>query len=505
MIVSGPRQVKDAFLRNGRFWGKWNFGKAPYLEVGTQPSTVYDIYRAVSLIRFDLSGSTYGQVTSAKLRLYVPRNQTQMVPVPISVHAIAAANAGWIEGSAESEPQADACSWSARAAGHPWAGAPGLTQAGVDYVATPLDTKTAEGMESGWLEFNLPKELVQSWLDHPEANAGLLLRTDDSAEPGQHTHICSSQHWTGQGPQLVIEGHFSPDKIVAATGQPEVVNAPYRLPPMGPLYEKWLANSKSRYAVWVRDPKIGLQGEQRVFPYIWDIMVRGEIILPKSTLPLSDITTEIPAVVARGDRKRAREIVDEFMQRLMIYDYARDRIWYDSGPSDVVSPLQVARFFASENSDESGEAHGIYSGYGFGKAMPDLESVIASQLAEIKRRLNPTPEQFAVIEREVRRDVPLEYSHRAEVTKSLARVRELIASQTDGVEMLRALRSMFFHHRMYLIYQSLFSMPKYQVLVENGDILGYAQWFYQVRRGQYNKARMGRQLADVNQYFWKPD
>ncbi len=80
-----------------------------------------------------------------------------------------------------------------------------------------------------------------------------------------------------------------------------------------------------------------------------------------------------------------------------------------------------------------------------------------------------------------------------------------MASGTDGVEMLRELRGMFFHHRMYLIYQSLFSMPKYQVLIENGDILGYAQWFYQVRRGQYNHARMGRQLADVNQFLWKSD
>ena len=63
--------------------------------VGVQPSTVYDIYRSVSLIRFDSSGLPNAKVESARLRVYVPRNLTQMVPVPIHVHAVSAANAGW--------------------------------------------------------------------------------------------------------------------------------------------------------------------------------------------------------------------------------------------------------------------------------------------------------------------------------------------------------------------------------------------------------------------------
>ena len=63
--------------------------------------------------------------------------------------------------------------------------------------------------------------------------------------------------------------------------------------------------------------------------------------------------------------------------------------------------------------------------------------------------------------------MPLEKLHARELKKSLDTVRALIQRREDGVEMLQALRGMFFHHRLFLIHQSLFSMPKYSVLIEN--------------------------------------
>jgi hypothetical protein len=47
-------------------------------------------------------------------------------------------------------------------------------------------------------------------------------------------------------------------------------------------------------------------------------------------------------------------------------------------------------------------------------------------------------------------------------------------------------------------------MPKYSVLIDNGDILGYAQWLYDVRAKQYSPSRIARQLATATQYMWKP-
>src|SRR3954465_4539088 len=119
LVVSDPQHVQDTTLRNGLYWGNWNFGIAQFLQVGAQPSTVYDIYRTVSLIRFDLGALPYAQVASAKLRLYVPRNLTQQSAVAVHVHAVSAANANWREGSSEAEEQGAACCWNNCSEGHP--------------------------------------------------------------------------------------------------------------------------------------------------------------------------------------------------------------------------------------------------------------------------------------------------------------------------------------------------------------------------------------------------
>jgi hypothetical protein len=47
-------------------------------------------------------------------------------------------------------------------------------------------------------------------------------------------------------------------------------------------------------------------------------------------------------------------------------------------------------------------------------------------------------------------------------------------------------------------------MPKYSVLMDNGDILAYTQWFYSVRHGQYSHERIGRQLAAATRFMWRP-
>lgn len=512
LVITGPERVEDTMLRNGKFWGEWNYGSAPYLQVGVQPSTVYDIYRSVTLIRFDLAGLPSGRVESARLRLYVPRNQTQIKSVPLHVHAVSAANAGWREGTTQAQVEFESSSWNHRARGQTWAGEPGCSKSGVDYGSTPLDSQIADGLEGRWLEFQLPPLLVESWMTEPDGNAGLLIRTDDDAEPGQGTHICSSQHWSGNGPQLVIKGSFGPAKALASVHERRQFNPRYQLPPVGPLYQRWLNESDAhtdRYVLWARDKSINLAGDQRLFPYLWDISVKADILIPKATLPLSKITEEIPSVVARGDRPRARQIMDDCMKYLMVYDYGRDQIWYDSGPAaDILSPLQVAKFFARDNESGKTGSRGIYSQYDDGrwdessdqKARAELDA----QLEEIKKQLHPTPAEFAKIEPVIASEMALERMHRTELKKCLGRVQKLIEQRNDGAEMLQALRGMFFHHRMFLIHQSLFSMPKYSVLLENGDAIGYAEWFYKKRVGQYNHERVGRQLAAATRYVWRP-
>lgn len=512
LTVSGPQHVQDTTLRSGQYWGKWNFGDAQFLQVGFQPSTVYDTYHTVSLIRFDLAGLQHFKVSSATLRLYFPRNLIQQSPVPVHVYAVSGPNAGWLGGASEAVEQPDGASWDGRAKDRPWAGGPGLSKRGIDFSAEPLDTKTVRGLEGEWVEFNLPAKLAQSWMDAPDQNAGLVLRTDDDAALGQSTYIYSSEHWSGKGPQLVLTGQASGQLVPADVFSAASRNAPFQLPPMGPVYHRWLEESSSRYAVWAQDKTIDLKGTQALFPYLWDIVFRADIILPKAMLPLSRETEEIPAVIKQGDQARARQIMDDFMKYMMVFDYARDQNWYDSGPTaDVLSPLQIAQFFvkSGEKSSDNG-VHGIYSQYDDGRwsaAGPDSDSVeaaIQAQLKTIRERLKPTPEQYAKIETVIRQNMPLEKRHAAVLKESIDKVRKLIAQRTDGVEMLEALRAMFFNHRLFLIHQSLFSMPKYSVLMDNGDILAYTQWYYEVRHGQYSHERIGRQLADATRFLWRP-
>jgi hypothetical protein len=270
------------------------------------------------------------------------------------------------------------------------------------------------------------------------------------------------------------------------------------------------SESRDRYSDWAKDKEINLTGEQQLFPYLWSIIVKADLMIPKATLPLSKITEELPAVISRGDSTRARQIMEDCMKYLMVYDYGRDRIWYDSGPMvESLSPLQIARFFVRDT-EGSGKSRRrpIYSQYDDGRwgesTSADLTDAVDAQLQEIKKQLKPTAAQLAVIRPVIEQNMALEHLHSAELKKSLDRVQKLVASDSDGVEMLQALRGMFFHHRMFLIHQSLISMPKYSVLLENGDVLGYAQWFYKKRVGQYKYERVGRQLAAATRYMWRP-
>ena len=85
--VSGPQRVEDAALLNGEF-ANWNFGGGPLLEAGFMGG-IYVEHRATSAVRFDVSGVACDKVTSAKLRLYKPKDFVQVAPVEVVVYEAA--------------------------------------------------------------------------------------------------------------------------------------------------------------------------------------------------------------------------------------------------------------------------------------------------------------------------------------------------------------------------------------------------------------------------------
>lgn len=66
------------------------------------------------------------------------------------------------------------------------------------------------------MEFDIPIELAQLWLDHPEQNSGLCVKAmNEEIEWGDHVYFHSSEHSSGKGPQLVIEGTPGKPRIEA--------------------------------------------------------------------------------------------------------------------------------------------------------------------------------------------------------------------------------------------------------------------------------------------------
>ena len=150
-VVSDASRVEDVALRD-RAYGDWNFGAGPFLEAGFMPG-LYEIHHGASLIRFNLSGLECKTVTSARLRLYKPKDYVQMSRVTVTIHAVKHADRSWKEGGSECAPEEGAVTWNSQ----PRAGS--------------LLAKVRAIADRGhWLEFPLPAALVQSWLDRSPAD-----------------------------------------------------------------------------------------------------------------------------------------------------------------------------------------------------------------------------------------------------------------------------------------------------------------------------------------------
>ncbi|MHC4174710.1 MAG: DNRLRE domain-containing protein, partial [Planctomycetota bacterium] len=173
-VISNPQDIEDVALRD-RGFADWNYGGGIVLEAGFMPG-LYEEHHCVSLLRFDLSRLPCEKVRSAKVRLYKPKCSVQMRPVKIGIYQLNSANTDWTEGASLCEEAATASCWSHLRKEQSWAGAKGCSRKGVDFLTPVLDMQTAPDDCGQWMEFDIPIELVQRWLDHPEQNSGLYIK-----------------------------------------------------------------------------------------------------------------------------------------------------------------------------------------------------------------------------------------------------------------------------------------------------------------------------------------
>lgn len=512
-VVNSPAQVEDCILRRSEvnyrdevFWTAWNFGASQVLDAGFGIA-MWNMWHGNILIRFDLRGVPCTQAESAVFRIYKPKNITQVSgEVPIAVYQVKSDNLRWREGGMESMPQSDAASWQYAADGKPWAGGMnGCGVPGVDYDSRPLGMARASKYESAWLEFDIPHELVQLWLEHPELNAGLLIKVDEPEEiMGDHVLFYASEHSSGKGPELVITGKKGTPKVAADPGKK--FNPRYVMPSQGEAFQRYLAEDDFRYKTWTLDPVIGLEGDQRIYPYYWDIVVSGEYVLPYAYYPFSLSIPSIDELIATGANDALLQWQVNRLRYLHIWEYVREQRWYDCG--DIIenlSPYQAALIWLGSKKDNGMIIDGVLNKiHPKGQKNLTPEQIIARMDAEWEEINSKVP--MNSIQREhvkpfIREMERLRCENYNVCNTAAQEVHTLLARKESGRAMIDALGAFMNWHDIYLFYDSYFQIQRCAFLLDNTDPAAFTAFWKQQKFGEYNPDRVLKRFKRAQTYW----
>jgi hypothetical protein len=492
-VVSAPRDVEDVALLDREFGG-WNFGSSILIEAGFMPG-LYELHHGASLIRFNVSGLGCGDVRNAKLRLYKPKCSVQMSPVEIQVFEVAEANGAWTEGAAECGKSPEASTWNELREGKPWTGGPGCSMPDVDFHSPALDTQHAPLNEGAWMEFTLPVSLVQRWIEKPQANAGLyIMARDHGAKLGDHVYFHSSEHHSGKGPRLIIEGPSAPPRTTYAR-RPH--NKVYPYPEADEQFERWLDGADNRYTRWVEACR--MTPEQAVLPYYWEVIIRGAFLLPRCRQPLSRGLETLDEMVAKGDEAGVREELKQVRQYLLVWEYIREVRWYDSGPlADELSPLQLGILWGQEI---FGNMLKKYAHKSWKRLTPEeLDIEVRDAVERTRKTLRLTPEQATFVDPVVEKHERLEHYYIEKFMDALEECRELIEREDDSQRMFNCVKRLHENHELFLYHQSFINTPRWTVFMEHADALPLAKRYLRARRKEYNAARISRNAAHAEAY-----
>lgn len=512
-VISHPRQVEDCILRRSevtyhdeQYWTGWNFGASQTLDAG-YGIAMWNMWRGNILVRFDLHGIDCREVSAARFRIYKPRNITQTSPeVPVAVYAVKECNAAWREGSMESMPQHDAASWLCRSDGEEWAGGPnGCSVAGVDHDAEPLGRAAASKYRGEWLEFEIPAALVRQWIEAPEKNAGLLIKTDAPEEVmGDHVLFYSSEHASGKGPQLVVEGRRGKAKFAADPAKR--CNPRYVMPRQDSTFRRYLRERNFRYVNWTTDPVVGLRDDQRIYPYYWDVVVYGEYILPNAYYPFSQSILGLDGMIERQDREGLRRFQINRLRYLHIWEYTREQRWYDCGDIiEIFSPLQAAYIWLGSKKDNGLTFDGVLNKvHPKGRKNLSRQEIQLRRLAEVEecvRNLDLTPVQYDSVERFISRMEELRCIYFNKCNDAAQEVHRLLAEKNDGREMIDALGTFMNCHDIYLFYDSYWQMKRWAFLMDHTDMVAFNKFWKRQKFGEYSPERIEKRYRMCADFY----
>lgn len=174
----------DATLDESSAVANWGGASAMALSAFTT-------YREHGVVRFELSSLAPGTpVVGARLAL-AKVDFGDETPGPLEVRLL---GESWVEGTSNGVPGAGGASWSGRDALMAWT-TPGGTTTGTVTTVTPDSTDFV---------VLLPAQLVQTWIDDPATNHGVLLAPSAT---GAHFHLHSRESTADGGthrPELTI-------------------------------------------------------------------------------------------------------------------------------------------------------------------------------------------------------------------------------------------------------------------------------------------------------------
>jgi len=210
VTLKGANQMEDTSLRgdNSQSTAPYNYGGWDTVVVGRLPDAGSTQVKFNSLLRFtDFSDVPAGYtVTGAKLRLYNLNNANQTAGVSINVYELAAANAGWVEGSSIGVVEAGSSCWRFQKQNTVnWAGGQnGAGVAGTDYTTNLVGSAIAADTTQVWVDFTLDAAVIQKWINNPAENYGIIL-TALGANVGEIAYFGSSEYGTASvRPELVL-------------------------------------------------------------------------------------------------------------------------------------------------------------------------------------------------------------------------------------------------------------------------------------------------------------
>lgn len=481
-IISDKNRIEDAPLLDGEF-SELNFGGAYLLEVGKMVG-IYVEHTAKSLLRFDMQDVKFNQIRSAKVRLYKPNCFIQLFPVEVGLYKVEGKE-NWEEGMGICELSAKGCSWGK------WK----------DKTYTLIKKQTVSKDEGGWVEFEIPSDLVQDWLEHPESNKGMCIEAiPQKNQWGEHLYFYASEHYSGKGPQLVVEG----------TGERKLVKT--KTNPQNKKKEHgYLAIKENAFNKWLRASKrlanftflAEMDRDQAKLFYYYDVIFRRDFLLNRYQIPLGQTFSNIDEAVAKNDEARTRTLMKDVRKYLLVWEYLRETDWYTSGPlAEILSPWQLSALFGKGvfgRMEESAleENKKIWVSYDKKGMLENMDKT----MRQTKEKLRLPPQVVDIFRQYLEPIENMEHKNLMDFKNDLVEVQRAYAGRLNDITTFNNVKQMHLHHEVFLYYQSIYNTPRWFYFMDNAPIIPYAKWIVNTRRRMYNVEANQKQLNEIRKYL----